>query len=711
MRGRLVAVVLAIVLPFAAASAWIAWRQYQDQSKALGQTLLSVSRSLSAAADRELASGLALVEALANSPSLDDGRLAEFHRLAQKVAATRHDAWMLLIEPSGRVVMHTRQPFGTPLPNSFALERQLASANPDEPPLSGAPWVRKVFETRRPVYTDLFHGPISGTFVVAVGVPVIREGRILYCLTLVMPASAFQPLVESRPRLEASGGLLFDSRGFVIARAGTPEDFVGRRVPADSIAAVPASGESVDRGVGRQGQRFFRAVTRSPVSGWTAGVSLSEEAAFGAIWRALAESLILAAFILLASAALAVAIGRSMARRRLAEEESRAKDDFLAALSHELRNPLAAILSSTELLRRVPEGPQAVLAVERIARQGTQMRRLLDDLLDTTRAIHGKLVVQPQSLDLRACAAQVERDHASRPGVSARWEVTGEAVWVRADPTRLQQMIDNLVENAVKYGARHVTLHAAKDGEFGVLTIADDGQGIAPALMRRLFEPFVQGEQPLERPQGGLGLGLALVRRLAELHGGSIEAHSAGSGKGSRFTLRLPLAPPAPPAEAIAAAPAGSPAKRRVLVVDDLPDARDSLRRLLEIDGHEVAVAADGPESMRELHRFSPQAAFIDIGLPGIDGYTLARQLRAAAGDGIQLIALTGYGGEEDRRAAREAGFNAHLTKPVSLDELRRALHDRRRNDRDPATVVVPRPLAAGAAAPDTEAVRETREP
>jgi signal transduction histidine kinase len=546
MRGRLIAVVLAIVLPFAAASGLIAWRQYQDQSKALGQTLLSVSRSLSAAADRELAAGLALVEGLANSPSLDDGRLAEFHRLAQKVAATRRDAWMLLIDPSGQVVMHTRHPFGTPLPNSFALERELSDAVADEPPLSGASWVRKVFETRGPVYTDLFRGPISGSFVVAVGVPVIREGRLLYCLTLVMPANAFQPLVEDRPRLEGSGALLFDNRGFVIAHAVTPERFVGRRAPADSIAAVRASGESVDRGVDQQGQRFLRAVTRSQVSGWTAGVSLSERAAFGAIWRSLAESLVLATLILLASTALAIAIGRSMARRRLAEEESRAKDEFLAALSHELRNPLAAILSSTELLQRVPEGPLAALAAERIARQAAQMRRLLDDILDTTRAIHGKLGVQPQSLDLRDRAAQGARDHASRPGVSARMEVTGEAVWVRADPTRLQQMIDNLIENAIKYGAKNVALHAARDDGFGVLTITDDGQGIAPGLMQRLFQPFVQGEQSLERPQGGLGLGLALVRRLAELHGGSIAAHSAGSGTGSRFTLRLPLAPPAP---------------------------------------------------------------------------------------------------------------------------------------------------------------------
>ena len=680
VRGRLVVVVLAIVLPFAAASAWIAWRQYQNQSKALGQTLLSVSRSLSAAADRELASGLALVEALANSPSLDDGRLAEFHRLAEKVAATRRDAWMLLIEPSGKIVMHTRQPFGAQLPNSFERERQLSAASPDELPLSGAPWVRRVFETRGPVYTDLFHGQISGSFVVAVGVPVMREGRVLYCLTLVMPAGAFQPLVESRPRLEGSGALLFDNRGFVIARAVMPEKFVGQRVRADWVAAVQASSELVDRGLDLQEQRFFRAVTRSPVSGWSAGVSLSEEAAFGAIWRSLAESLLLAALILVASAALAVAIGRSMARRRLAEEESRAKDEFLAALGHELRNPVSAISSSAELLQRVPEGPQAAQAVERIARQTAQMRRLLDDLLDTTSAIHGKLAVRPQPLDLRECAAQVERDHASRPGVSARMEVTGDAVWVRADPARLQQMIDNLVENAVKYGARKVTLHAGKEGAFGVLTVADDGQGIAPGLMRRLFQPFVQGEQPLERPQGGLGLGLALVRRLAELHGGSIEAHSAGSGKGSRFTLRLPLAPPA---QASAAAPTGLPAKRRVLVVDDLPDARESLRLLLEIDGHEVAVAADGPEGMRKLESFRPQAAFIDIGLPGMNGYTLARELRAAAGKGIELIALTGYGGEEDRRAAREAGFDAHLTKPVSHDELRRALHGPQRGDRD----------------------------
>ena len=670
VRGRLVVVVLAIVLPFAGASAFIAWRQYQDQSKALGQTLVSVSRSLSAAADRELASGVALLEALAHSPSLDDGRLAEFHRVAQQVAATRRDAWMLLIEPSGQVVMHTRHPFGAQLPNSFELERR-SVAGTDNPPLSAAPWVRKVFETGRPAYTDLFLGPISGSFVVAVGIPVMRQGRLLYCLTLVMPASAFQPLVESRPRLKGSQALLFDNSGFVIARAVMPEKFVGLRVPADSVASAHANSEMVDRGVDLQGQRSLRAVTRSPVSGWTAGVSLSEEAAFGAIWRSLAESLVLAALILAASTALAVGIGRSMAGRRLAEEESRAKDDFLAALGHELRNPVSAILYSTELLRRVAQGPQAIEAVDRIFRQMSQLRRLLDDLLDTTRAIHGKLAVQPQPLDLRECAARVGCDHASRPGLPPRIEVTGVSVWVRADPTRLHQMIDNLVDNAVKYGARTLTLHTATEGTLGVLTVADDGQGITPDLIRRLFQPFVQGKQSLERPQGGLGLGLALVKRLAELHGGSIEAHSDGSGKGSRFTLRLPLTPPAP---AIAVTAAGTPAKRRVLVVDDLRDARESLRLLLEIDGNEVAVAADGPEALLKLRSFCPQAAFIDIGLPGMNGYALARELRAVAGEGINLIALTGYGSEADRRAAREAGFNAHLTKPVPLDKLRLAL-------------------------------------
>lgn len=672
LRVKLIGLVAAIVLPLAAASAYVAWRQYEAQHEALGRTLLSVSHALTAAADRELATGLALVQALSHSPFLDDGRLADFHRLAAKVAASRRDAWILLIESSGEIVVHTRRAIGTRLPNSFALDDAEAD-RADEPPRSGGRWVRRVFETGEPAFSDLFHGPISGTFVVAVAVPVVRGNATRYVLTIVMPASAFQPIVESLPQRQGSGAVLFDNSGFIIARAVEPEKYVGRRAPEMVRRSVALEPKPVDRGRNVAGEPFFRAVSRSQVSGWTAGVALSEDAAFGALWRSLAESIVLAALILTAGIVLALAMARSLARRRAAEEESRAKDEFIAALSHELRNPVSAISYSAELLRRSPSGALAEDAAERISRQVTQLRRLLDDLLDTTRAMHGKLRLELKPLELRDCASQVEREYSRLPGTGARIEVGGKDVWVRADPARLHQMIDNLLGNALKYGAKHVRLEVREEAGAGVLAVIDDGQGIAPGLMARLFQPFVQGEQSLERAKGGLGLGLALVRRLAELHAGSIAAESAGIGQGSRFTLRLPLAAPAAkPLEDASAAPA--PAKRRVLVVEDLPDARESLRLLLEADGHVVAVAPDGPEGLRKLESFRPQVALVDIGLPGMDGYSLARELRAAAGARLALIALTGYGQEEDRRAAREAGFDQHLIKPVSRDELRKAL-------------------------------------
>lgn len=673
MRVQLVGLVAAIVLPLAAASAYVTWRQYEAQREALGQTLLGVSRALSAAADRELATGLALVEALANSPLLDEGRLADFHRLTAKVAATRRDAWILLIEPSGRILMHSRRPFEDPLPNTFRHEPELTPDSPDELPRTGAKWVRGVFETRAPAFTDLFHGPISGTYVVAVGAPVLREGVVRYCLVIVLPASTFQPIVEGGPRLAGAGAVLFDNAGFIIARAAAPEKFVGRRAAEAVRRAVALAPESVERGRDVAGELFFRAVSRSKVSGWTAGAALSEDAVFGALWRSLAESIALAAVILAAGVVLALAMARSLARRRAAEDESRAKDEFIAALSHELRNPVAAISYSAELLQRSPGVGEAADAAGRISRQVAQLRRLLDDLLDTTRAMHGKLGLEPQALALRECAARAEREYSRRPGTGARITVGGDDVWVRADPARLHQMIDNLVGNAIKYGAKSVRLDVREEAGAGVLAVSDDGQGIAPELMARLFQPFVQGEQSLDRAKGGLGLGLALVRRLAELHGGSIVAESPGPGQGSRFTLRLPLAAPAAAPEAGGSAPP-APAKRRVLVVEDLPDARESLRLLLEADGHEVAVASDGFEGLRQLESFRPQVVLVDIGLPGMNGYSLARELRAAAGEDLVLVALTGYGQEQDRRAAREAGFDAHLTKPVSHDELAKAL-------------------------------------
>jgi PAS domain S-box-containing protein len=357
------------------------------------------------------------------------------------------------------------------------------------------------------------------------------------------------------------------------------------------------------------------------------------------------------------------------------EEADRRKDEFIAVLSHELRNPLAAIGISAELLSRAHiEDKNARIAVPAIVRQTRQLRRLADDLLDTARALHGKLRLQRESVELLDLAKTVAADYLNRlQQMAVRIEVAGDEVWIDADPARVQQMIGNLAENAFKYGGKNISIRVSRDDKFGRLIVQDDGQGIPPDLLPNLFEPFVQGRQSLEREQGGLGLGLALAHRLSSLHGGGIEAHSGGPGKGSTFAVFLPLA--AKPARRVHESPIVARGKQRILIIEDQEDARLTLRLLLETDGHEVSTARNGKEGMAMLADFRPDIALVDIGLPELDGYEIARRARELpAGKRIKLIALTGYGGLEDRERAEKSGFDMHLTKPVSYDQLVRAL-------------------------------------
>jgi signal transduction histidine kinase/ActR/RegA family two-component response regulator len=360
------------------------------------------------------------------------------------------------------------------------------------------------------------------------------------------------------------------------------------------------------------------------------------------------------------------------ARSREAEAASRAKDMFVATLSHELRNPLAAISNASQVLKYGGlSAPGAHTASEIIERQITQLRRLLDDLLDSARAVYGKLTLQKRRLDLRPIADTVAAEHGNRAGAAISVRQAGADAWVEADPVRIKQMLDNLVENAVKYGARQVSIVVETGNGAVQVTVQDDGQGIQPELLPRLFQPFVQGEQSLDRAKGGLGLGLALVHRLAALHGGTLSAASAGPGQGSTFTLRLPRAePPARPAEV---STPEADTGRRLLVVEDEADARESLRTLLELHGHEVLIASDGPTGLRHLDAAAVDVALLDIGLPGLDGYALARDIKRRF-PALRIVAVTGYGQREDRERAREAGFDAHLTKPFSYEELMHAI-------------------------------------
>jgi signal transduction histidine kinase/CheY-like chemotaxis protein len=354
------------------------------------------------------------------------------------------------------------------------------------------------------------------------------------------------------------------------------------------------------------------------------------------------------------------------------EEANRAKDEFIAALAHELRNPLAAIANGVFVLNKSPDEGRAAKALQIVSRQVTLLRRLVDDLLDTARSVHGKLRIAAEPLELHALCRSVAESHAVPAGT--RIQVAGEAAWVAGDAERLHQVLDNLIDNAIKYGATRIDIRVGSQSGSALLEVEDDGEGMEAELIDGLFEPFKQGPQTLARTRGGLGLGLALARRLVDAHGGTIGAASPGRGKGSRFTVKLPLAARPAPAPGVSRGDA-SVTSRRVVIVEDQPDGRESLQGLLELDGHAVRAAASGPDGLALIRDERPDVAFIDVGLPGFDGYELVRRLRMHSPDGLpRLVALTGYGQASDRRAALEAGFDAHLTKPVTPEALAREL-------------------------------------
>ena len=360
-----------------------------------------------------------------------------------------------------------------------------------------------------------------------------------------------------------------------------------------------------------------------------------------------------------------------------AEAQNAAKDEFLAMLGHELRNPLGAVSNAVRVLDSDKASAAMQLRARQVLlRQSDHLARLVDDLLDVNRVLMGKFTLDPHRLDLAAVVQRsLEALHGA--GRTARFtlEMHSDPTFVDADPTRLAQIIDNVIDNAIKYspdgGVLAITVRAR--GAFAELVIVDEGVGIAPDLLPHVFDMFVQASQPLQRAQGGLGIGLSLVRRLAEMHGGSAELTSAGLGHGSTLTLRLPLAPDA--GEDAAPAAAVGALSRRVLLVEDNDDARETMAMLLGTCDCTVLAAANGPDGIALAASAQPELGFIDIGLADMDGYAVARALRADPRTrAMRLIALTGYGSARDRDNALAAGFDLHLTKPISLEQLVAAL-------------------------------------
>jgi PAS domain S-box-containing protein len=380
-------------------------------------------------------------------------------------------------------------------------------------------------------------------------------------------------------------------------------------------------------------------------------------------------------------------IARDITERKQAEqalrEADRRKDEFLAMLAHELRNPLAPIRNAALVLKLIgPSDPRIAQARDLVERQVGHLARLIDDLLDVSRITRGKILLRKERLDLVPLVRAAGEDHRALlegAGLSLSIELPDRPVCVVGDPTRLAQVVGNLLHNALKFteaGGCVVVRLSAGPGSAARVTVRDTGIGMGPEILAHLFEPFSQADRSLDRSRGGLGLGLALVQGLVELHGGSIRASSPGVGQGSEFVVSLPQvrgdsAPQAAP-------PPTLPGTKelRILIIEDNRDTAESLRMVLALAGHQVEVAYTGPEGVEKARRFGPNAVLCDIGLPGkMDGYAVARTLRADPQlCTTTLIALTGYGQEEDLRRARQAGFDQHFTKPVDPTALDQAL-------------------------------------
>jgi PAS domain S-box-containing protein len=366
------------------------------------------------------------------------------------------------------------------------------------------------------------------------------------------------------------------------------------------------------------------------------------------------------------------------------QEANRRKDEFLAMLAHELRNPLAPVRNAVEIIRS-PKADAATIAwaCEVTERQVQHMSQLLDDLLDVARITHGNIQLSTQPADLTALvrrSLEASRIVLEKRQLRLETDFVSGPVPVSADVTRIEQVISNLISNAAKFtpGGGLVQVFVERDSDRAVLRVKDTGSGIAPELLPRIFDLFTQGDRSLARSEGGLGIGLTLVQNLVRMHGGSVTVKSGGADLGSEFTVRLPLLPISLPDRSLAGVRSAPAARsQRALVVEDNPDSAETLAAMIRIIGHEAHIALDGMTALAEFGRLNPSIVLLDIGLPGIDGYEVARRLRATQnGRPLRIIALTGYGSDADRERAKAAGFDHHLVKPVDFSVLEQLLND-----------------------------------
>jgi signal transduction histidine kinase len=712
LRHLLVLLTAIGLLPLALLGIWSIHAASEYRLREQERALLDMARALSSAVDAELDSSVAALSTMAQHPAMMAGDVRGFYDAAVAQARVQPE-WLgvFLADSEGQTVFRTNAPFGDAAP-----------------PLADPESLQRALTLRRAVVGRIARGK-SGRAAVPVRIPLTDSHGHAFVLSAIVKPDRILRVIERQQAPADSLIAVIDASGHIVARSKNQERFVTQPItPAlrglmdqngleGAGPTLTKEGDQVATAYSRMSRYGWTVVTNTPMTALRAGffegiaVYVAGVAISLAVCIALAYWLsgrIVGAFNELRRAATALGAGRPFSvrharirelgrmgraleaagRQRARQEKERsrllasleaaleqarhagqAKDEFLAVLGHELRNPLSPIVASLDLMdMRDEPGARQERAIMR--RQVTHLKRLVDDLLDVSRIASGKLQLELRPLDL---ADTVRHAVAALPGPAVTLDAPA-AVWIEGDDSRLVQVLSNLLSNAARFGstATSVSLHADHGAGTAILAVRDNGIGMDAALLSRVFEPFYQAPQQLARRTGGLGLGLAIVRKIVELHGGSVSAASDGPGKGSRFEVVLPLT--RAPAQPMDAAPPLAVQACRILLVDDNEDAAAGTASLLRQLGHQVEVAHNAAQALAAARGYVPALAILDIGLPDMDGYALALLLRRQQGQALRLVALTGYGQQADVERAKGAGFDLHLTKPAALEDLQRAI-------------------------------------
>ena len=727
IRTHLTLMAAAVLLPVVLASAIALGKIRDGEREAALRGLRESVRATALMVDRDAQGSLSALNALGNSTHLETGNLRGFYD--QAAALNRlPDVWTLLLDDQGRQLVNTVVPFGAPLPASGARELVAQVLTTGKPLVTGLELAPLTGRLRLTIYVPALAAG-GKSFVVAQAFFVEHWRKIAQHEEI--PSDWIVAVIDRQGKFIArshnSSGLVGQpARPELVAAAAKADTGLIRHLTLEGIdaydafdhseltgwtIAVAAPTESVDGPVRRAlllalaglGLAVLAAIAVATAFGrqFIAAIEMGCHAAI-ALGRGerpvvrrtplnevntLNQALVGAGNLLEAERISRKAaqsererlLASEMSARETAQAQNVAKDQFLAMLGHELRNPLAAISGAISLLEVGDMEPErAGRYRDIIRRQNRHLEHIINDLLDVSRLMAGKITLERRPLNLADCVNScVEALRATERAIGLRIVVRAAPVWVDGDAVRVDQIVNNLITNALKFSPSggEVQVDVREEGDRAVITVQDSGSGMAPELLPLVFDPFFQGPQPSNRTQSGLGIGLALVRQLTRLHGGEVSASSPGLGQGSRFTFWMPRIP-APLAGAPRTALVVS-SQRTLVYVEDNEDARATMAELLRLSGYAVVEVPDGKSVLDAVLATQPDAVLVDIGLPDIDGYEVARRLRAnPSTQSIPLIALTGYGQLRDKEAAVLAGFNLHLVKPVDPASVLKAVEE-----------------------------------